>query len=165
MLTGSIVAIVTPMHGNGDIDYPTFEKLLDWQVEQGTSGIVVLGTTGESPTITADEKKKLIELAVKAVDGRVPVIIGTGTNATQASIYNTQQAKDLGADMCLTVAPYYNKPTQDGLFAHFSAIADAVDLSQIIYNHTGRCVIDIAPEVTARLSQHKKYCGYKRRLC
>lgn len=161
MIKGSIVAIVTPMHTNGDLDLPTLEKLLHWHTKQKTDAIVILGTTGEAPTLTADEKKAIISLTVKSIDGQLPVIVGTGTNATQASIDNTQTAKSLGADGCMTVVPYYNKPTQEGLLQHFTAIADAVDLPQILYNHSGRCVIDMDTQTTATLSQHKNIVGIK----
>ena len=161
MIKGSIVAIVTPMHSNGDLDLPTLEKLLHWHTEQKTDAIVILGTTGEAPTLTADEKKSIISLTVKSIDGKLPVIVGTGTNATQASIENTQAAKSLGADGCMTVVPYYNKPTQEGLLQHFTAIADAVELPQILYNHSGRCVIDMDIETTAALSRHKNIVGIK----
>ncbi len=161
MIKNSIVAIVTPMHSNGDIDYAAFEKLLHMHKNEGTSAVVVLGTTGEAPTITDDEKKKLIALSVKIIDKKMPVIVGTGTNATQLSIEYTRMAKSLGADACMTVVPYYNKPTQEGLFQHFTAIAESVDLPQIMYNHPGRCVIDMTPETVARLCVHKNIIGIK----
>ncbi len=152
MFHGSIVAIVTPMQANGEIDYPALRSLLDWHIESHTDGIVILGTTGESPTIDDQERKKLIEVSVAYVHERVPVIIGTGTNCTKTTIEHTKQAMQLGADAALIVTPYYNKPTQEGLYQHFSAIARAVPIPQILYNVPGRTGCDLLPETLKRLA-------------
>ncbi|MBD3647057.1 MAG: dihydrodipicolinate synthase family protein, partial [Pseudomonadales bacterium] len=128
MISGSIVALVTPMHGDGSIDWKRLEELVEWHIESGTHGIVPVGTTGESATVTVDEHCDVINRVVRIVDGRVPVIPGTGGNATAEAIELTRVAKEAGADACLLVTPYYNKPTQEGLYRHYKAIAEAVDL-------------------------------------
>jgi 4-hydroxy-tetrahydrodipicolinate synthase len=161
MLTGSIVAIVTPMQDDGRLDYPRFKALIDFHVEQGTDGIVVVGTTGESPTVDFDEHKELIRLAVAHAHGRIPVVAGTGGNSTAEAIELTESAKNAGADACLSVVPYYNKPTQEGLYRHFRAIAEAVDIPQILYNVPGRTVADLANETTLRLAQIPNIVGIK----
>jgi len=153
MLKDSMVAIVTPMKRSGEIDYGRFSDLIDWHLANETDGIVVLGTTGESPTIQPEERRQLIEMAVKQVNGKVPVIAGTGANATQHSIELTQQAKDLGIDAALLVTPYYNKPTQRGLYEHFKTIAEAVSLPQILYNVPARTGSDLLPETVIRLAE------------
>lgn len=152
MFHGSIVAIVTPMQANGEIDYPALRRLIDWHLESRTDGIVILGTTGESPTIDEDERKKLVEMSVAYIHHRVPVIIGTGTNCTKSTIEYTKMAMELGADAALVVTPYYNKPTQEGLYQHFSTVAKAVPIPQIIYNVPGRTACDILPETLKRLA-------------
>lgn len=161
MIPGSHVAIVTPMHPDGEIDFESFAALLEWHIEAGTNGIVILGTTGEAPTITADERIEVIEAAVAQVAGRIPVIVGTGTNCTRTSIEYTQMADELGADACLIVTPYYNKPTQEGLFQHFSVLADSTDIPQILYNVPGRTGCDIHPDTVIRLSVFPNIIGIK----
>src|SRR6187401_3614615 len=151
--SGSLVAIVTPMHPDGSLDLPALHKLIDWHVESGTSAIVIVGTTGESPTVDVDEHCLLIKTAVEHVRGRVPVMAGVGGNATSEAIELTRYAKDVGADSGLSVVPYYNKPTQDGLYRHFRAIAEAVDLPIVLYNVPGRTVADLATETTLKLAQ------------
>lgn len=153
MFKGSIVAIVTPMLDSGEIDYDSFEQLLDWHLEQGSDGIVVLGTTGESATITANERQRLIELSVTKIQGRIPLIVGSGTYATASSIEQTQQAKKLGADAALLVTPYYNKPTQAGLYQHFKTVAEQVALPQILYNVPSRTGCDLLPETAIKLGK------------
>lgn len=153
MFKGSIVALVTPMKKTGEIDYDCFLSLIDWQLANGTDGLVVLGTTGESPTIREDEREKLVKLAIERVKSRVPVIVGTGTNSTSSTIAHTRDALEWGADAALVVTPYYNKPTQEGLYQHFKAVADAVPLPQILYNVPSRTGCDLLPETAIRLAQ------------
>lgn len=161
MLTGSLVAIVTPMQADGSLDLPRFKSLLDWHVAEGTDGIVVVGTTGESPTVDVDEHCLLIRTAVEHCKGRIPVIAGTGGNSTREAIELTKFAKGVGADYALSVVPYYNKPTQEGLYRHFKAIAEAVDLPMILYNVPGRTVADMATDTTLRLAQVPGIVGIK----
>ena len=161
MLQGSLVAIVTPMFEDGRLDIPSLNALIDFHIDQGSDGIVIVGTTGESPTVDFDEHCLLIKTAVAQVNKRVPVIAGTGANSTKEAIVLTQNAKDLGADACLLVAPYYNKPTQEGLYQHFKAVADAVDIPQILYNVPGRTGCDISNETTLRLATHPNIVGIK----
>ncbi len=161
MLQGSLVAIVTPMFEDGRLDIPSLNALIDFHIDQGTDGIVIVGTTGESPTVDFDEHCLLIKTAVSQVNGRVPVIAGTGANSTKEAIILTQKAKDLGADACLLVAPYYNKPTQEGLYQHFKAVADAVNIPQILYNVPGRTGCDITNDTTLRLAAHPNIVGIK----
>lgn len=161
MLQGSLVAIVTPMFEDGRLDIPSLNALIDFHISQGTDGIVIVGTTGESPTVDFDEHCLLIETAVSQVNGRVPVIAGTGANSTKEAITLTQKAKELGADACLLVAPYYNKPTQEGLYQHFKAVADAVNIPQILYNVPGRTGCDITNDTTLRLAAHPNIVGIK----
>ncbi len=161
MLQGSLVAIVTPMLEDGRLDIPCLKTLIDYHIDQGTDGIVIVGTTGESPTVDFDEHCLLIKTAVEQVNSRVPVIAGTGANSTKEAIILTQEAKALGADACLLVAPYYNKPTQEGLYQHFKAVADAVDIPQILYNVPGRTGCDIQNDTTLRLADHKNIVGIK----
>ena len=158
---GSLVAIVTPMFDDGRLDIPALNALIDYHIDQGTDGIVIVGTTGESPTVDFDEHCLLIKTAVSQVNGRVPVIAGTGANSTKEAIELTQKAKDLGVDACLLVAPYYNKPTQEGLYQHFMAIANAVDIPQILYNVPGRTGCDLSNDTTLRLATHKNIIGIK----
>lgn len=160
-LTGSIVAIVTPMLPDGAIDWPRFDALIDWHVAEGTDGIVVVGTTGESPTVSFDEHVQLIERAVKHAAGRIPIIAGTGANSTEEAIFLARAAKQAGADAHLSVVPYYNKPTQEGLYRHFRAIAEAVDLPLILYNVPGRTVADLTNDTVVRLAEIPNIVGIK----
>ena len=161
MLTGSLVAIVTPMHPDGSLDLPALRKLVDWHIGSGTAGIVMVGTTGESPTVDVDEHCTLIKTAVDHAGKRVKVVAGTGANSTAEAIELTRFALEVGADACLSVAPYYNKPTQDGLYRHFRAIAEAVDLPLILYNVPGRTVSDIGLDTVLRLAQVSGIIGIK----
>ena len=161
LIQGSIPALVTPMHDDGALDLPRFRALLDWHVAQGTDGVVVVGTSGESPTEDVDEHCQLIETAVKQIAGRIPVIAGTGANSTREAIALASFAKDAGADAHLSVVPYYNRPTQEGLYRHFSAIAEAVDLPMILYNVPGRTVADMSNDTTIRLAQLPRIVGIK----
>ena len=161
MLQGSLVAIVTPMFEDGRLDIPSLNALIDYHISQGTDGIVIVGTTGESPTVDFEEHCLLIKTAVSQVNGRVPVIAGTGANSTKEAILLTQKAKELGANACLLVAPYYNKPTQDGLYQHFKAVADAVDIPQILYNVPSRTGCDITNDTVLRLALHQNIIGIK----
>ncbi len=161
MFHGSLVALVTPMHADGGIDEDAYARLIEWQIAQGTQGLVPVGTTGESPTLSHDEHKRVVELAVKIAKGRVPVMAGAGSNATAEAIGLAQHAKTAGADAVLVVTPYYNKPTQEGLFRHYTAIADTVDIPLYIYNIPGRSVIDMSVETMARLAAHKNIAGVK----
>jgi 4-hydroxy-tetrahydrodipicolinate synthase len=161
MLTGSLVAIVTPMKAGGALDLDALARLVDWHIESGTSGIVVVGTTGESPTVDVDEHCLLIRTVVEHVRGRVHVMAGVGANATSEAIELTRYAKKVGADSGLSVVPYYNKPTQEGLYRHFRAIAEQVDLPIYLYNVPGRTVADLATETTLRLAQVPGIVGIK----
>jgi len=161
MFKGSLVAIVTPMHEDGRLDLESFRALIDFHVEQGTDGIVVVGTTGESPTVNYEEHHILISTAVKHTAGRIPVIAGTGANSTTEAIDLSSYAKDAGANASLSVVPYYNKPSQEGLYQHFRAVAEAVDIPQILYNVPSRTVADIANETVLRLSQIPNVVGIK----
>lgn len=161
MIKGSIVAIVTPMQEDGSLDRDGLKKLIDWHIAEGTDGIVIVGTTGESATVSVDEHCELIRLAVEHCAGRIPVIAGAGANSTAEAIRLTRFAKEAGADATLQVVPYYNRPTQEGMFRHFSAIAEAVDLPVILYNVPGRTVADMSNETIVRLSQVKNIVGVK----
>ncbi|HWI39485.1 MAG TPA: 4-hydroxy-tetrahydrodipicolinate synthase [Burkholderiales bacterium] len=161
MITGSLVAIVTPMHEDGSLDLARFRQLIDWHVAEGTDGIVVVGTTGESPTVNFDEHKELIRIAVQHSHGRIPIIAGTGGNSTVEAIELTASAKQNGATACLSVVPYYNKPTQEGLYLHFRKIAETVDLPMILYNVPGRTVADLQTDTVLRLSQVPGIIGIK----
>lgn len=161
MIYGSLVAIVTPMFEDGGLDMERFKALIDWHIEQETDGIVVVGTSGESPTVDFDEHKELIRVAVEHAAGRIPVIAGTGANSTAEAIELTESAHQAGATACLSVAPYYNKPTQEGLYRHYRAIAEAVDIPNILYNVPGRTVADISNETTLRLAQIPNVVGIK----
>lgn len=160
-ITGSIVALVTPMHEDGSLDLPAMRKLVDHHVQEGTDAICVVGTTGESPTVDVEEHHELIRLVVEQVAGRIPVIAGTGANSTSEAIEMTHYAKQVGASAALSVVPYYNKPTQEGLYRHFKAIAEAVDIPVILYNVPGRTVADLAVETTLRLAQIPNVVGVK----
>lgn len=161
MLQGSFVAIVTPMHADGSLDIKSLHQLIDFHINAGTDGIVIVGTTGESPTVDYDEHRELIKTTVDYVAGRIPVIAGTGANSTREAIELTRAAKDLGADACLLVAPYYNKPTQEGLYQHYKAVAEAVDIPQILYNVPGRTGVDLTNDTTLRLAEIKNIVGIK----
>jgi len=161
MIKGSLVAIVTPMLEDGGLDIARFKSLIDFHIAEGTDGIVVVGTTGESPTVNFDEHKELIRVAVEHARGRVPIVAGTGGNSTAEAIELTESAKKAGAHSCLSVVPYYNKPTQEGLYRHFRAIAEAVDIPLILYNVPGRTVADIANDTTLRLVQVPNIVGIK----
>lgn len=161
MITGSIVAIVTPMHADGSLDYDGLRRLIDFHVQEGTDAIVIVGTSGESPTVTVDEHHELIRVAVEHAAGRIPVIAGAGANSTAEAIALTRFAKEAGADAALSVTPYYNKPTQEGLYRHFAAIAEAVDLPIILYNVPGRTVADLANDTVLRLAQIPNIVGIK----
>ncbi|MGB9690888.1 MAG: 4-hydroxy-tetrahydrodipicolinate synthase [Candidatus Sumerlaeaceae bacterium] len=159
-LCGSMCAIVTPFR-YGKVDQAAFAALIEDQIANGTSAIVPCGTTGESATLTHDEHHLVIDLAIKYVNKRVPVIAGTGSNSTAEAISLTRHAKQAGADAVLLITPYYNKPTQEGLYAHYMAIADAVEIPQLVYNVPGRTGVSIAPETVARLAQHPNIVGIK----
>src|ERR1044072_2988998 len=165
MITGSLVAIVTPMKSgggqDGHLDFGAFKRLIDWHVEEGTDGIVVVGTTGESPTVNVDEHKELIRIAVDHSRGRIPIIAGTGGNSTAEAIELTASAKKAGATACLSVVPYYNKPPQEGLYRHFRKIAETVDLPMILYNVPGRTVADLQNDTVLRLAQVPGIIGIK----
>lgn len=161
MIQGSIVAIVTPMHEDGSLDAEALKKLMDWHIAEGTDAIVIVGTTGESPTVSVDEHCALIKLAVDHVAGRIPVIAGTGGNSTSEAIELTEYAKEVGADASLQVVPYYNRPTQEGMYQHFRRIAEAVDLPVILYNVPGRTVADMSNDTIVRLSGVPGIVGVK----
>ncbi len=152
-IKGSLVAIVTPMLESGAIDLPTFDRLVDWHIESGTNGIVVVGTTGESATLSSEEHVDMVAHCVKHVNHRVPVIAGTGSNNTEEALFFTQSAKEHGADACLLVTPYYNRPSQEGLYQHFKRIAGAVEIPQILYNVPGRTACDLSLATVTRLAE------------
>lgn len=160
-ITGSIVALVTPMHEDGSVDYPALRKLIDWHIAQGTDCIGVVGTTGESPTVNVQEHCDIIRVSVEQAKGRVPIMAGCGANSTSEAIELTRFARDVGADCHLQVVPYYNKPSQQGLYAHFKAIAEAVDLPMVLYNVPGRSVADLANETVLRLALVPGIVGIK----
>ena len=160
-IAGSIVALVTPMTEDGAVDYIALARLVEWHIEAGTSAIVAVGTTGESATLNVDEHCDVIASVIKAAAGKVPVIAGTGANSTSEAIELTGVAKRIGADACLTVTPYYNKPTQRGLYLHHKAIAEAVDIPNILYNVPGRTAVDMLPETTAQLAEIDNIVGIK----
>jgi 4-hydroxy-tetrahydrodipicolinate synthase len=161
MIKGSIVAIVTPFMDSGELDLPALAGLLEWHLSEGTDAVVSVGTTGESPTLTVEEHIAVIRHTVEVVAGRMPVIAGTGANATAEAIEWTAAAREAGADACLLVAPYYNKPSQRGLYAHYKAIAEAVDIPQILYNVPGRTACDLLPETVMALSSIPNIIGIK----
>lgn len=158
---GSIVALVTPMQISGDVDWVALRRLVDWHVEQGTHAIVSVGTTGESPTLSVEEHLEVVRVTVEHTAGRIPVIAGTGANSTSEAIALTREAKGLGADASLQVVPYYNKPTQEGLYQHFKAVAESVDIPIILYNVPGRTVADMQTETVVRLSELSNIIGIK----
>lgn len=161
MITGSIVAIVTPMHEDGSLDLEGMRRLVDFHVREGTDAIVSVGTTGESPTVNVEEHHEIIRVTVEQAAGRIPVIAGAGANSTAEAIDMTRFAKEVGADAVLSVVPYYNKPTQEGLYQHFKAIAEAVDIPVILYNVPGRTVADLGNETVLRLAQIPNIVGIK----
>ena len=161
MITGSLVALVTPMRADETVDWQALEKLIDFHIAEGTHAIVAVGTSGECPTLTIDEHIEVIKQVVDRVAGRIPVIAGTGANSTNEAINLTQLAKDKGADAALLVTPYYNKPTQEGLYQHFTKIADNVDIPQILYNVPGRTCCDLLPDTLDRLASHERIVGIK----
>ena len=160
-LKGSLVALVTPMEEGGEVDYESLEKLIDWHINQGTNGIVSVGTTGESATLDVDEHLQVIKHTVEHVNSRVPVIAGTGANSTSEALELTQESKQNGADFALIVTPYYNKPTQKGLISHYTKLANEVDIPQILYNVPSRTACDILPETVKILSTHNNIVGIK----
>jgi 4-hydroxy-tetrahydrodipicolinate synthase len=161
MFKGSLVALITPMREDGAVDEKAYAAFVDWQITEGTHGVIPVGTTGESPTLSHDEHKRVVEIAVEVAKGRIPVIAGAGSNSTEEAIALTRHAKEAGADAALIVTPYYNKPTQEGMYLHFKAIADAVDLPIIIYNIPPRSVVDMSVDTMARLAKHKNIVGVK----
>ncbi|MGZ8241802.1 MAG: 4-hydroxy-tetrahydrodipicolinate synthase [Methylobacter sp.] len=161
MIQGSIVALVTPMYESGAVDKESLKKLVEYHIGQGTDTLVAVGTTGESATLDEEEHCDVIQSVVDYVGGRIPVIAGTGANSTTEAITLTRRAKEAGADACLIVTPYYNKPTQEGLFLHYKAIAEAVDIPQILYNVPGRTACDMLPETVGRLSHIDNIVGVK----
>lgn len=161
MLKGSLVAIVTPMSEDGTLDFDALRKLVDFHIAEGSDGLVVVGTTGESPTVSVDEHVELIRVVVKQAAGRVPVIAGTGANSTKEAIALSRMAKEVGADMTLSVVPYYNRPTQEGMYLHFKAIAEAVDIPMIVYNVPGRTVADMSNDTALRLAAIPNIVGIK----
>lgn len=161
MFHGSIVALVTPMQANGDVDFDCLTKLVDWHITNGTDGIVVVGTTGEAPTLGHEEQLAVISAVVQQANDRIPVIAGTGTNATDKTIHLTREAMELGVDACLIVTPYYNKPMQNGLYQHFRAIAEAVPVPIIMYNVPGRTGCEILPETVQQLADVPNIIGIK----
>ncbi|MQX36675.1 4-hydroxy-tetrahydrodipicolinate synthase [Roseospira navarrensis] len=161
MFQGSMAALVTPFTASGAVDERAYQDFVDWQISEGTEGVIPVGTTGESPTLTHDEHKRVVELCVEAAGKRVPVIAGTGSNSTHEAIDFSRHAKAAGADAALVVTPYYNKPTQEGLYQHFKAIHDAVDLPIVIYNIPGRCVVDMTVQTMARLAELPNIVGVK----
>lgn len=161
MFQGSLVALVTPMHPDGSLDFDSYRKLIDWHVEQGTDGLVVVGTSGESPTVDVDEHVELIRVAVQHAAGRLPVIAGIGGNSTSEAIALSRYALDVGAQAGLSVVPYYNKPSQEGLYQHFKTIAEAVELPSLLYNVPGRTVADMSNDTILRLAQVSGIVGVK----
>ncbi|MCG8415678.1 MAG: 4-hydroxy-tetrahydrodipicolinate synthase [Pseudomonadales bacterium] len=160
-LQGSLVAIVTPMRPDGSLDLDAFNQLIDWHIDSGTNGIVVVGTTGESATLSTEEHCDLVAHCVQVVNKRVPVIAGTGSNNTQEALYFTRSAKEHGADACLLVTPYYTKPSQEGLYQHFKLIAESVDIPQILYNVPGRTACDLSLDTVKRLAEIQNIVGIK----
>ena len=161
VINGSIVALVTPMHEDGSIDYPGLRKLIDWHVAEGTDCVGVVGTTGESPTVSVEEHCEIIRVAIEHAKGRVPIMAGTGGNSTAEAIELSRFAQQTGADCSLSVVPYYNKPSQEGIYRHFKAIAEAVDIPMVLYNVPSRTVADMQVETTLRLAQLPGIVGVK----
>ena len=161
MISGSLVALVTPMDSRGNLDWDALDRLIEFHLAEGTDGIVAVGTSGESATLDFDEHKEVIRRVVDRVAGRIPVIAGTGANSTSEAVRLTEDARDVGADACLLVTPYYNKPTQEGLYQHYRFIAEAVDIPQILYNVPGRTAVDMLPDTVARLADIDNIIGIK----
>jgi len=161
MFKGSLVALITPMREDGSVDEKAYAEFVDWQIKEGTHAVVPVGTTGESPTLSHGEHRRVVEIALEVAKGRIPVIAGAGSNSTEEAIALSRHAKEAGADATLVVTPYYNKPTQEGMYLHFKAIADAVDIPMIIYNIPPRSVIDMSVETMARLAKHPNIIGVK----
>lgn len=161
MITGSLVALVSPMRPDGSLDFDRLRTLIDFHVKEGSDGLVIVGTTGESPTVDVEEHSELIRVAVEHAAGRLPIVAGTGGNSTTEAIALTRFAKDVGADAALSVVPYYNKPTQEGMYHHFRSIAEAVELPLILYNVPGRTVADLANDTVLRLAQVPNIVGIK----
>ena len=160
-IVGSIVALVTPMHEDGSVDYAALRKLIDWHIAEGTACVGVVGTTGESPTVSVQEHCEIIRVSVEHAKGRIPIMAGTGGNSTAEAIALSRYAKQVGADCTLSVVPYYNKPSQEGIYQHFKAIAEAVDVPMVLYNVPGRTVADMQPETALRLAQLPGIVGIK----
>jgi 4-hydroxy-tetrahydrodipicolinate synthase len=160
-IVGSIVALITPMLEDGSVDFDTLRRLIDWHIAEGTHCIGVVGTTGESPTLSVDEHHRVIQAAVEHAAGRIPIMAGTGANSTAEAIELSRHAKSVGADCTLSVVPYYNKPSQEGIYQHFKAIAEAVDIPMVLYNVPGRTVADMLPETTLRAAQLPGVIGIK----
>jgi len=160
-IIGSIVALITPMHEDGSVDYDALRRLIDWHVVEGTDCIGVVGTTGESPTLSVEEHWEVIRVAVEHARGRVPIMAGTGANSTREAIEHSRYAKKVGADCTLSVVPYYNKPSQEGIYQHFKSIAEAADIPMVLYNVPGRTVADMLPETVLRLAQVPGIVGIK----
>jgi 4-hydroxy-tetrahydrodipicolinate synthase len=161
MFKGSLVALITPMTQDGKLDERAFQDFVAWQLAEGTQGLIPVGTTGESPTLSHEEHQRVVELCIEAAGGRVPVIAGAGSNSTAEAVALARHAKEAGADAALVVTPYYNKPTQEGMYLHFKTIADSVDLPIIIYNIPPRSVVDMSVETMARLAKHPNIVGVK----
>ncbi|MBB4267676.1 4-hydroxy-tetrahydrodipicolinate synthase [Roseospira visakhapatnamensis] len=161
MFQGSLTALITPFAADGSVDADAFQAFVDWQIKEGSNGVIPVGTTGESPTLTHEEHKRVVELCVEAVGGRVPVIAGAGSNATHEAMDFARHAKSAGADAALVVTPYYNKPSQEGLYQHYKAIHDAADIPIIIYNIPGRSVVDMSVATMARLAKLPNIVGVK----
>jgi len=161
MFTGSLVAIVTPMFEDGSIDYDSYRNLIEWHIAQGTQGIVAVGTTGESPTVSVQEHCELIKVAVQTAKQRIPIIAGAGGNSTREAVELTEYAKSVGADACLSVVPYYNKPTQEGLYQHFKTIAEKVNIPIILYDVPGRTIVSLSVDTILRLSKVPGIVGIK----
>ncbi|MCB8879243.1 4-hydroxy-tetrahydrodipicolinate synthase [Acidisoma cellulosilytica] len=161
MFKGSLVALITPMQADGAIDEKALERFVDWQITEGTHGLVPVGTTGETPTLTHEEHRRVVEITIAVAGGRVPVIAGAGSNSTAEAVDLARHAKHAGADAALVVTPYYNKPTQEGLYLHFKTIADSADIPIIVYNVPPRSVVDMSVETMARLAKHPNIVGVK----
>ena len=161
MLQGSIVALVTPMHADGSIDWEAHERLVRWHVESGTAGVVPMGTTGESATLNTQEHLEVISRTIELANGRISVVAGTGSNSTEETLHQTKEAESLGADACLLVTPYYNRPTQEGLYAHFEKVAETTSVPVVLYNVPGRTGCDLLPETIGRLSSIEGIVGIK----
>ncbi|MFT8720223.1 4-hydroxy-tetrahydrodipicolinate synthase [Acetobacter sp.] len=161
MFKGAITALITPMNRDGSLDLPAFDRLVEWQIAEGISGLVPVGTTGESPTLSHEEHHEIVARTIKIAAGRVPVIAGAGSNSTAEAVDLAKHAEKAGASAVLIVTPYYNKPTQEGLYRHFMAVADAIQIPVVLYNIPGRSVVDISVETMARLAQHGNIVGVK----